>query len=160
MEEGVMKKRLIILLILVIAVPILTFKVYSEESANLPTVRILSSISNIYEPVKFDHSIHTMYAGNCMTCHHEHPNNANQCKQCHNIDESLFKKTAVGHFIACSSCHAEPDPSNPAMPGLKVAYHRKCFQCHRGMGKIGIDPKGCTELCHAKKGNIKKASIK
>jgi hypothetical protein len=35
-------------------------------------------------------------------------------------------------------------------PGLKIALHRTCFQCHKGMGDIGTDPKGCTQICHAK----------
>jgi transcription elongation factor Elf1 len=147
-----MKKNLLVLSIILILIPLLiSFKAYSEENSHLPSVRILDSISNIYEPVRFDHSMHTMYADRCITCHHEHPSNASQCTQCHSIDESIFKKTAENYFISCSSCHAEFDISNPAMPSLKVAYHRKCFQCHRGMGKIGLDPKGCTELCHSKR---------
>jgi predicted CXXCH cytochrome family protein len=60
--------------------------------------------------------------------------------------------------MACKSCHSSYDPANPNMPGLKTAYHSQCFQCHRGMGNVGIDPKGCTVMCHAKK--EQKVSIK
>jgi hypothetical protein len=52
--------------------------------------------------------------------------------------------------MACKSCHTTADRDNARMPGLKTAYHKQCFTCHRGMGAIGTDPKGCAELCHAK----------
>ncbi len=45
------------------------------------------------------------------------------------------------------------------MPGLKTAYHKQCFSCHRGMGNIGTDPKGCAEICHAKRAEKVSKSI-
>ncbi len=117
----------------------------------IPGVVVLDSISNIYEPVKFDHATHSKIAEGCVTCHHEHPANAETCRDCHRVDEGVFKKSLSGTFMSCDSCHGKYDPETPNMPGLKVAYHRKCFQCHKGMGMIGKDPKGCTQICHAKK---------
>lgn len=128
-----------------------------SSASNLPGTRMLSSISEKYNPVKFDHQKHVALAGNCAACHH-HPKEASSCKECHGVTPASFKGSVVNSFIACSNCHSSADRDNPAMPGLKVAYHKKCFECHRGMGDIGSDPKGCTEICHAKKS--KTASVR
>jgi len=121
-------------------------------SSSLPGIRILGSISDQYTPVKFDHPKHVMIAGSCAMCHHQHKDIKKlDCMGCHSIAPSAFKNSVKSNFTACSACHGAPDPSNAAVPGLKVAYHKQCFQCHRGMGDIGAGPKGCTEICHAKK---------
>jgi hypothetical protein len=31
--------------------------------------------------------------------------------------------------MSCKNCHGVFNPNMPGMPGLKVAYHRTCFQC-------------------------------
>jgi hypothetical protein len=117
-----------------------------------PEIITLDSISDKYEPVIFTHGRHVMMAGNCGTCHHEHVNGGSlPCKDCHSIPPSVFKDSVTRGFLACKGCHSAYSPSNPGMPGLKVAYHNKCFQCHRGISDVGMDPKGCAELCHAKK---------
>lgn len=125
------------------------------EEKVLPKVVVLDSISTHYEPVIFDHETHVMIAGgegNCSECHHQHPAIGTQlCNDCHSIDSAEYRRSVVHSFLSCQSCHGTYDVSNPAMPGLKVAYHGTCFKCHKGMGNIGIDPKGCTEMCHAKK---------
>ncbi len=76
-------------------------------------------------------------------------------------------------FLPCKSCHHAYNPGHPNYPELKVAYHSKCFQCHRGMpnggadsklltrvkkqfevkkiGRVGTDPSGCAKQCHAKR---------
>jgi hypothetical protein len=123
----------------------------SSQTVRLPGVRVLSSISDKFEPVTFDHAKHVSLAGKCDACHHHGNGAASTCQQCHNLSPAVFKNSVAHTFLPCSSCHGSPDPGNPTMPGLKVAYHKKCFECHRGMGNVGLDPKGCTELCHAKK---------
>jgi hypothetical protein len=121
-------------------------------AASSPGVRILDSIMDTYSPVKFDHPKHVSIAGNCATCHHEHSmGDKFPCKQCHNISPETFKNSVTQSFMACKNCHGSFDRDNAAMPGLKTAYHEKCFSCHRGMGDIGTDPKGCAELCHSRK---------
>ena len=118
----------------------------------LPGMRTLGSISDQYTPVKFDHPKHVMIAGSCSTCHHQHQDVKKlNCMGCHALAPSVFKNSVKNNFTACSACHSTPDPSNPTVPSLKVAYHKQCFQCHRGMGDIGVEPKGCTEICHAQK---------
>jgi hypothetical protein len=52
--------------------------------------------------------------------------------------------------MPCKNCHGAFDRDNAGMPGLKEAYHRKCFSCHRGMAGIGTDPKGCARMCHVR----------
>jgi len=124
----------------------------ASSGSNLPGVRTLGSISKMYTAVKFDHPKHVMIAGSCAACHHQHQDGKKlNCKECHDIGPATFKNSVKSNFLACSTCHGEYDPSNPSVPGLKVAYHKSCFQCHRGMGNIGASPKGCAELCHAKK---------
>lgn len=119
---------------------------------------ILDSISDKYQPVKFNHSRHIDLAGKCDICHHEHGNNSLlTCKNCHSLDSTTFKNSVVNGFMACRNCHSTINPANPSVPSLKVAYHRTCFQCHRGMGEVGMDPKGCTVMCHAEK--VKKVGM-
>ena len=121
------------------------------SATRLPGVRVLGSLSEQYAPVTFDHPKHVAIAGSCAACHHHGNGNTSSCRECHALSPSVFKSSVVHSFMPCSNCHGAPDPENPAMPGLKVAYHKKCFECHRGMGDVGLDPKGCTELCHAGK---------
>lgn len=121
-------------------------------TAKAPEVVTLDSISDAYEPVFFTHDRHVKIAGDCGSCHHEHGNTKSlPCKDCHSIPPESFKNSVTKNFMACRSCHGGANPDTPAMPGLKIALHRTCFQCHKGMGNIGADPKGCTEICHAKK---------
>jgi hypothetical protein len=70
----------------------------------------------------------------------------------------MFKTTTTSSFMACKNCHGALDPATPQMPGLKVAYHRQCFQCHLGMADVGVSPKSCTVMCHDKRDQ--KASAK
>jgi predicted CXXCH cytochrome family protein len=106
----------------------------------------------MYKPVLFNHGKHTSLAPDCGVCHHQHGNNASlSCRECHAMKASSFKNSVTNSFMACKTCHGAYDSSTPGMPGLKVAYHRTCFQCHRGMGEVGADPKGCTIMCHDKR---------
>jgi hypothetical protein len=132
--------------ILVLAVCMGPFSVASFAAANVaksPATITLDSIAKTYPPVVFSHAKHASLAGNCGACHHHH-NNAN-CKDCHSLNASAVSS----NFPACKNCHAARDRGSPAMPGLEVAYHRACFECHRGMGNLGVDPKGCNKVCHA-----------
>lgn len=116
-------------------------------------VIVLNSLEDLYGPVEFDHAMHTNIAEGCWDCHHQHQSVKElACESCHAIDLSVFKKsTNRSYLMPCKTCHGQFEASMPGMPGLKVAYHSQCFNCHRGMGRIGLNPKGCTEQCHAKK---------
>lgn len=125
---------------------------YAETPVKPPEVVTLDSLVDSYESVTFNHSLHAMMAGDCGSCHHQHGDSGSlPCKNCHAVEKSLFKGTVENYFPACRKCHGTYNPAQPKMKGLKTAYHSTCFKCHRGMGNVGIDPKGCTEICHAKK---------
>jgi hypothetical protein len=115
-----------------------------------PGTVTLDSLSDQYEPVTFDHEMHVMAAEECAQCHHQHGSRVTRsCGDCHTLNSEAFRRTAVHTFMPCKDCHGAYNPETPQMPGLKGAYHRTCFACHRGMGQVGLDPAGCTEMCHA-----------
>ncbi len=120
---------------------------------------VLNRIAEEYGPVTFDHAMHEGQASGCNDCHHQHGASAVQsCGDCHKIDANTFKKTAdVRKIRACRDCHpASIQPGEPGRPTLKAAYHRACFKCHKEIGSVGKDPKGCTEMCHAGKAQAKR----
>ena len=121
-----------------------------DKKQKPPEIAILKSLESKYNPVEFDHETHIDIAEGCPQCHHQHGGGEPiVCKNCHSLDSSYFKKHVKYTFLPCKDCHGKLNPAIPNMPSLKVAYHRQCFNCHRGMGDIGISPKGCEELCHA-----------
>jgi hypothetical protein len=144
-----MRKILCITVVISLCLPAATLL---SAAAGAPGVRVLDSIRDAYAPVKFDHPKHVAIAGSCAACHHEHSSGDGlPCKQCHNLSPEIFKNSVTRSFMPCKNCHGAFDRDNAAMPGLKTAYHRQCFKCHRGMGNIGTDPKGCAEMCHARR---------
>jgi Class III cytochrome C family len=122
----------------------------AENPIRNPETVTLDALVKTYEPVLFTHARHASVAGQCGSCHHQHGGSAS-CKDCHSLSAAAFKESVTNNFTACRNCHGAADRANPGMPSLKVAYHRACFECHKGMGDIGLDPKGCTEMCHAAK---------
>jgi hypothetical protein len=125
---------------------------FTAGSAELPGMITLDSIQKLYGPVKFDHAMHAGLAESCGKCHHQHNDRAVAlCRECHILKPEVFRSSVQQGFLPCSGCHSEYSPDNPAMPGLKVAFHKKCFQCHIGIGQLGSSPKGCAEICHEKK---------
>lgn len=138
------KAALVVLVLgLVAAVPA------QAAAADAPGMVTLGSIADQYQPVRFNHTLHTQVMESCSQCHHEHPSiKSLTCQNCHDIGEGTFKSSAVGTFMACRSCHGDYSPSSPAVPGLKAAYHQACFGCHRDMGDVGQGPEGCTRKCH------------
>jgi hypothetical protein len=121
------------------------------EGAEMPGVIILDHVQKQYRPVRFDHAMHAGLAESCGKCHHQHNDKTiSACKECHTLNPDTFRSSAKG-FLPCSECHSDYSPDAPAMPGLKVALHKKCFQCHIGIGELGSSPRGCAETCHTKK---------
>lgn len=127
-------------------------KAAPSSGVSAPQTIMLDSLSHLYEPVEFDHEIHTEVAEHCSQCHHQHPAAKDiTCMNCHSLTPSDFEKSVKAGFTACRDCHDAIDPAEPEVPGLKAAYHRTCFRCHRDMGDVGLDPQNCTQKCHAKK---------
>lgn len=116
---------------------------------DLPKDVILGSLSNIYEPVLFNHSGHVSTAGGCVDCHHQHGTvEVQSCSECHRFDPSVFKKNVIaGRVKACGMCHLAAE--QPGRVGLKTAYHKACFKCHKADVGSGVkNLTGCTEMCH------------
>ncbi len=141
-------KRLLIALSACLCLLITTAMALGIEE--VPGVITLDSLQDKYEAVVFDHGMHTFIAEGCVQCHHEHGSDNSRCSSCHSIESAQFRDSAAHGFLACRNCHGDFDLEVPGMPGLKVAYHAQCFQCHRGMGNVGNGPEGCTQQCHAK----------
>ncbi len=120
------------------------------DGKEMPGVIVLKKIKNKYRPVTFNHEMHAAIAGNCGTCHHQHDEKARaSCKECHAMNAGALRASLKQSFTACSSCHSDFSPEMPEMPGLKVALHKKCFQCHVGIGDLGSSPAACAKTCHA-----------
>jgi hypothetical protein len=124
-------------------------------SGRPPDIIVLDRLTDAYGPVTLNHAGHAQTAGGCTECHHQHGQGQSlSCGDCHAVQPEAFKKSALpGKLKGCRSCHPlSIKPDSPEVPTLKAAYHRACFKCHRDMGSVGKDPKGCTETCHALKG--------
>ncbi len=118
-----------------------------------PVMVELDRLDGPYEPVMFSHKRHvTRFADGCGDCHHQHREfDKLPCKRCHAIDATQFRESVTRNFRPCSSCHGDPDPATPDVPGLKVAYHEVCFSCHKSVGSLGASPQSCDQQCHARK---------
>ncbi|MCD6292937.1 MAG: cytochrome c3 family protein [Deltaproteobacteria bacterium] len=113
----------------------------------------IDSLSKLYKGVEFDHEMHVGVEEDCSVCHHHVFGNGiadQQCARCH----ADSKATAS---IACKDCHvqkpfianhlktmeADPNRYHIDIPGLKGAYHLRCFNCHIEEGA----PTECSS-CH------------
>lgn len=123
-------------------------------AADAPDTVRLDSLQQYYEPVEFNHKVHTdMSAGDCTVCHHHttgQPPTTKLCLHCHNGQKSVST-------VSCRDCHsAKPFDASVMQeqqkdltryhidkPGLKVAYHITCVGCHQTTG----GPIGCQD-CH------------
>ena len=121
------------------------------EAADAPETVEISSLSQYYSSVNFNHSMHTGIAI-CVQCHHHttggevtNPN----CIRCH-------AKSGEADIVSCKECHSGnrfdkndlKQLDNPKLyhidkPGLKGAYHLNCVSCHQQMN----GPTGCQD-CH------------
>ncbi len=150
-------KAVSILICITLTVAVFPVRLFAGDADPMaqPGVVVLDSLSDQYDAVTFDHEMHVMAAEECAQCHHQHGSRVTRaCGDCHTLNSEVFKRTVVHTFMPCKDCHGQYNPDTPQMPGLKGAYHRTCFECHRGMGQLGLDPTGCTEMCHAKRDRI------
>lgn len=148
------KKRMLLSMVTVFA---LSGALPQHGLAGGPATVELDSLSDLYEPVSFDHAMHVeLTESNCAVCHHHTtgtpPVNEN-CNRCH-------ANSGEADVAACRDCHAEKRfeaaylakvAENPQLyhidkPGLKGAYHQNCMGCHAEMGA----PTGCSD-CHPRK---------
>lgn len=152
-KYALVKLRLLIAAALTFAgtVVIMTGSPAKVQGVDSPGAITIKHIQDRYGPVVFDHAMHEAIAEGCGTCHHSHNDKNNStCRECHALAADAFKASASHGFMACSACHSDYSPDMPEMPGLKVAFHKKCFQCHVGIGELGSSPAGCVQTCHSR----------
>ena len=116
----------------------------------------IDSLTQLYDPVYFDHAMHEEVTESlCSICHHHtlgtEVENEN-CMRCHAESSSTDE-------ISCQGCHSskrfEADYLNKVdadntlyhrdKVGLKAAYHIRCMGCHKEMGVAN----GCQD-CHSR----------
>ncbi len=126
----------------------------AASRTDVPKVPPLDRIEGPYDPVRFDHPAHVENAGGCGDCHHQHGmEEGRACRECHSVDGESFRKAVrPARYRPCAACHpVDPGRGDLSAISLKAAYHRACIRCHRDVGSVGEDPKGCTEMCHERK---------
>ncbi len=92
----------------------------AAEPATMPGTVMLGELSNLYEPVPFDHAAHadmTKMRDGCATCHHK-------------TSGSAYKSGVPFNPPPCKDCHA-PLRTELNQPGLRGAYHQQCLGCHK-----------------------------
>lgn len=123
----------------------------------------LNTRTNFYEPVKFSHRAHDIFAkGDCSICHHrfsfEDGDRVGEevqafhlsyfdarisgaaCSSCHDMNQISVQK--------CSHCHLNPNEADyPSRLGLKGAYHQQCIHCHQDPSRASDAPVSCNG-CH------------
>lgn len=121
-------------------------------AAEMPDLVELNSLSQLYDGVTFDHTLHLDVGADCSACHHHTTGTGvedERCAKCHDNSGAM-------DVVACRDCHlAEPfsaaaihgaasdDLYHIDKPGLKGALHLSCTGCHQEMD----GPVGCQD-CH------------
>jgi hypothetical protein len=118
-----------------------------------PVSVTIDSLQQLYEPVTFDHKMHSdMY--DCSSCHHHTTGTGTQSKTC----QKCHAASGASDDVSCSGCHKVNKtislPANKAKPDTDIyhidkpnligALHMKCLGCHRSES----GPTGCQD-CHA-----------
>jgi len=143
-----MKGLLLLMMIL------LSVSAYAMDASDAPDSVTIDVIAKYYEPVEFDHAMHTDLAEDCSVCHHHSTGTGTTdiyCSRCHGEYKELVR-------VSCQDCHSadtfsaeainrqgQQDLYHSDMLGLKGAYHQNCLGCHKEMD----GPVGCED-CHAK----------
>ena len=127
----------------------------SRAFEEIPEQVTINVMAKLYEPVEFDHSMHTELGEDCSVCHHHTTGTGTsdeRCISCH----ADGNETAS---VACSDCHVTDRFSATNInleaedryryhidrPGLKAAFHWNCLGCHDAMD----GPTACQD-CHAR----------
>lgn len=139
-------KRLQGMLLILMFLSLLPDSVLSTDDP--PDSITIDRLSELYQPVVFDHAMH-LESYDCTTCHHHTTGDVTDnpaCSRCHPSPGSKMK-------VGCYHCHlsgycidgkTKPVGYHIDIPGLKGALHLQCLGCHNKEG----GPVGCTD-CHA-----------
>ena len=104
---------------------------------------------------------HADIEGQCRKCHQPFKKEGQNalCLDCHKaVAQDVASKVGYHGTVPekpCRECHATSD--KPGRVGLKTAYHKACFKCHKADVGSGVkNLTGCTEMCHALKAKGKR----
>jgi hypothetical protein len=121
-----------------------------------PDEVVIDSLSQLYEPVYFDHAMHEeVVDANCSVCHHHTLGTEiddENCMRCHADSDGADE-------ISCQGCHAAKRFDAEYLKklsadnvlyhrdrlGLKAAFHTRCMNCHEEWGVAN----GCQD-CHTR----------
>lgn len=134
---------------------VLMFSAGLCRAGEMPETVTLDTMTNYFQGVEFDHTLHVDLGEDCSVCHHHTTGTGTadeRCISCHGRDDEVAS-------VNCHSCHAEDPFSAEAInrdslelyqfhidtPGLKAAYHWNCLGCHERMD----GPTDCRQ-CHAR----------
>ncbi len=127
--------------------------VLADSNTREPPAEItFDALTELYEPVVFDHATHMETFG-CSACHHHTTGDTpvnESCLRCHARADAVER-------MACSACHSSTWTEQPKgapgtttsqlyhidLPRLKGALHLLCLDCHRSES----GPTGCRD-CH------------
>lgn len=135
----------------------------SQSAEEPPEIVEISTLSNLYTPVIFDHLLHVDMA-DCSVCHHHTTGTRiidKNCTRCHTAggeyDAAIFN-SGRPYTISCRDCHEKqrfgstylrklenPNLYHIDKPGLKGAYHLSCIGCHKETEAV-IGCQDCHEL--------------
>jgi hypothetical protein len=122
---------------------------------DVPDQVSIDLMAKYFDPVEFDHEMHTELGEDCSACHHHTAGTGtvdDRCVRCH-------ADSGEAATVSCRDCHVV-DPFSAVhinrkaadvyqfhidTPGLKAAYHWNCIGCHEKMD----GPTGCQD-CHAR----------
>lgn len=130
------------------------FPASNTAAAAPPEEVTIDQLAELYEPVIFDHLMHTEIY-DCSRCHHDNENEGQNgsCSSCHS-------GRPIGAKKPCSTCHSadiyeQPEDSVSQQtpqyrtyhidtPALKASWHLLCRNCH-------LEEDGPTDCqgCHA-----------
>lgn len=134
-----MRRGLITLSIVVLALGLAGAAVYAKKASEAPTKVFLNAVDEGGKQpgVHFDHGKHMELAETCAKCHH--------------TQKDLTAGSDV-EVKTCAGCHLNPEeegvPDIKQMSPSKNAYHITCMGCHKESGK-DTAPTKCTQ-CHVK----------
>jgi hypothetical protein len=131
----------------------------SAAAGDGPDVVEIDTLTQLFQPVNFNHAMHEEVTENkCAVCHHHTlgtPIEDANCLRCH-------AESGPADEVSCQGCHSskrfdaeylnEINADNRLYHrdkvGLKAAYHLRCMSCHEKMG-VSNECQDCHERTDA-----------
>ena len=133
-------------ILLISAIILIVLQVYAQQTPPVELLEIRDSKFEQFGPYRypsvwFSHELHTEeYQVTCNSCHHLYKNGQNIWTSEREVQE-------------CSNCHGKSKQE------LTIAYHMKCWGCHKRIKEIyppaDVPTVECNR-CHIKSVNLRK----